>query len=241
MTIRRSSIALSMSIVALISLSAGLTQTANAQNTATAPASSAPAQSVASADPVATAVAAVNPDETVKAQIDAIRAKYKQERDALSPATSADTAAGRPSWTPEQREQLAASEVKEVAEIKATLPAEQQAKFQSAYDAAKLAQASAPILALLSEKLALTEDEKTKVTPIVAEYVGQSQKLRQDSTLDRDARREKQTALWDATKAKIRPLLTSEKQTTLDGITPPRGGRPGTNGGGAPAGTPKPQ
>lgn len=227
---KRYLVAFSVSAAVLIPISTGLTRAVYAQNNATAPAVAGQNPVVPRIDPIVVAVAAVNPTDSVKTQIDGIIEKYRKEREALSPALTTGAQQGRPPFTPEQREKLATLEGKEIAEIKAALPTDQQAKFQTAYDAAKITQTSAPILALLSERLSLTEDEKTKITPIVAEFAEQSQKLRQDSSLDRDARREKQTALWEATKAKIRPLLPTEKQTTLDGITLPRGGRPGGNG-----------
>jgi len=187
-------------------------------------------------DPIAVALAAATVTADEKTQIDVIVEKYQKERDTIVPPPAAGEAAAEPPrWTPPQRAQLDASEAKEVTEIKAVLSPDQQTKFQTAYDTAKITEASTPILAFLTDKLTLTEDELTKVTPIVTDFTQQSLKLRQDTTLDRDARRTKMNSLWDDTKVKIRPLLTPDQQTTLDTLTLPRGSRPG---GAAPTGAP---
>jgi len=239
MIVRPRFLAVSVPVTALIVLATGFTHVVYAQEgtpTTAPPATATLPQTSASAspDPITTGLAAASLTDDQKTQIDTIAEKYRKEREALSPPTTTTTE--RPRLTPKQREQIAASEAREVTEIKAVLTPDQQTKFQTAYDTARVTQASAPTLAVLTEKLSLTEEEKAKVTPIVLEYTGEVLKLREDTTLDRSARQQKMTTLWDTTKAKIRPLLPSEKQTTLDGITSLRGGRPG--GGTPPPSTP---
>ncbi|WP_316792496.1 Spy/CpxP family protein refolding chaperone [Pedobacter frigoris] len=70
----------------------------------------------------------------------------------------------------------------------------------------------------LTEKLKLTEDQKTKVTAIYAEQGASMKKLREEANGDRDAMMASMTKLNDATDAKINALLTDDQKkafTTL--------------------------
>jgi hypothetical protein len=54
-------------------------------------------------------------------------------------------------------------------------------------------------------ELALTEAQKTKVTPILTETTQAMAKVRQDTTIDRREKMNKMADIWGATKDKIRP------------------------------------
>jgi hypothetical protein len=221
-------LAASLTIAALIVAAPMLSPIAIAQTSAPDAGSARPAQ----IDPIAVGLAAASATDAEKSQADAIIKKAVADRDAIVPPAAAGDTSPRTPWTPEQREQLNAIQTKELADIKAVLTSDQQAKFQAAYDTARIARQAAPAVRALDEQVTLTDSEKSKVTPILGDYVEQVQKLRQDTTLDRDARQEKTKTLWDAAKAKIRPLLTADQQTTLDGIDSLRYGRGGGGGGG---------
>jgi len=126
--------------------------------------------------------------------------------------------------TPELRTQVNALQDKEAAEVKALLTPDQQTKFQAAYDAAKAQRGAGGQLASLAQRLSLTDDENTKIAPILLSMGEAMQTLRADTTLDRQTRMQKMTAIWDDAKTKIRPLLTPDQQKTLDDIRSIRGG-----------------
>lgn len=92
----------------------------------------------------------------------------------------------------------------------------------------------------LLQSLDLTDDQKTKVEPIVKEATGEMMKLMEAEPKGPSPEKmEKQKGIVDATKAKIRPLLTPDQQTKLDNYKErrprPGGRRPGGQGGpGAP-------
>ncbi|TKC08766.1 hypothetical protein [Pedobacter frigoris] len=70
----------------------------------------------------------------------------------------------------------------------------------------------------LTEKLKLTEDQKTKVTAIYAEQGASMKKLRGEANGDRDVMMASMTKLNDATDVKITTLLTDDQKkafTTL--------------------------
>ena len=76
------------------------------------------------------------------------------------------------------------------------------------------ARATDMLLNLLSNKLALTDDEKAKIKPIIEAQVAQTQK-------EMEAQRAARQKEMDDTKAKIKPLLTPDQQKQLDAIPLP--------------------
>jgi hypothetical protein len=70
------------------------------------------------------------------------------------------------------------------------------------------------VMAHLSDKLTLTDDEKTKIKPIVQEQIADIQKQMETQ------RQAMQKQIEDA-KAKIRPLLTSDQQKQFDAMPIP--------------------
>jgi Spy/CpxP family protein refolding chaperone len=126
---------------------------------------------------------------------------------------------------------------KQVDDIKASLPADLQAKFQTAYDAAEKNGAAAAGLTEFKrplQTLNLTPDEQAKVDPIAKDSYDKIVALRADSTLKPKDRTEKTETIITDMKAKIRPLLSADKQTQLDTLDlkprPGRGGRRGQGG-----------
>jgi periplasmic protein CpxP/Spy len=75
----------------------------------------------------------------------------------------------------------------------------------------------------LSEALGLTEDQITKIKPIVTEEVAAMAALMQDKNLDREARRAKMTEIRDSFSPKIEALLTPEQKTKWEGLKKMRG------------------
>jgi Spy/CpxP family protein refolding chaperone len=71
-------------------------------------------------------------------------------------------------------------------------------------------------LARLVKALNLTEDQKTKIKPILQEEHTQLKALRADTTLTPEQKKEKMKAIHQDSMAKIRPLLTAEQQQKLD-------------------------
>jgi hypothetical protein len=75
----------------------------------------------------------------------------------------------------------------------------------------------------LSQTLALTDDEKAKIKPIVEQQV-------QDMQKQRDAQRAAMQKQIEDAKAKIKPLLTPDQQKQLDAMPLPGQKPPGDNG-----------
>lgn len=93
---------------------------------------------------------------------------------------------------------------------------------------------------MLAEKLGLTDDQKAKIKPIVEDEMQQARAVREDESLDREARWQKFQEIRKAHNAQIRALLTPDQQKKLDEMReqhgPMRGG-PGSQGGpGGPGG-----
>lgn len=70
----------------------------------------------------------------------------------------------------------------------------------------------------MTEALALTTDQKTKVEPILKTAQEQMTKLRQDQSVQGRERNQKMRAILEETREKIRPLLTPEQQVKLDAM-----------------------
>ena len=70
-------------------------------------------------------------------------------------------------------------------------------------------------LARLQKIVQLTPDQQTKVTPIISNYVDQVVAMRNDSSLQPDARKAKQKELRKECSQQIRSLLTPEQKQAL--------------------------
>ncbi len=219
--------AMGTGIAILIATLTGLNP-ASAQNPATAPSVT---MSGRHENPLALALKAADLTAAQKGLIKPISKKYRDERKAIMQGgmpTGLNTGT-RPKITPELRAKLADSEAREVAEIKAILTPDQAAKFQSAYDSAKLTRAAGTIMTRFTAELTLTPDQQTKITPIMADVETEAAKLRADPILQRRDRATKMAGVWSDAKVKIRPLLTPDQQRILDGMKGLRGGNHGGN------------
>jgi Spy/CpxP family protein refolding chaperone len=73
-------------------------------------------------------------------------------------------------------------------------------------------------LAWLSDKLKLTDDQKSQIKPILEDEHKQLAALREDSSLSREQKHAKFREVHTSTFDKIRPLLTEQQQATLQQI-----------------------
>jgi Spy/CpxP family protein refolding chaperone len=80
----------------------------------------------------------------------------------------------------------------------------------------RAAKAANDRLEQLTTQLSLTDDQKPKVEAILNDEQQAVANLRKDKTLTPEARKEKQKELSDASKEKIRALLTPEQAAKLD-------------------------
>jgi Spy/CpxP family protein refolding chaperone len=79
-------------------------------------------------------------------------------------------------------------------------------------------------LADLSEKLNLTDNQKSKIKPILDDQTSKIHLLKKDSTLSKDDQKAKSKTIRDASSQNIRALLTPDQQKTFDGM-PKKGGK----------------
>ena len=78
----------------------------------------------------------------------------------------------------------------------------------------------------LDEQLKLTDAQKTQITAIWKQSAEQSRALRDDTTLTREARRDKVMAIMKTAHDQVRAVLTPDQQKTFDAMPPePRGRR----------------
>jgi periplasmic protein CpxP/Spy len=68
----------------------------------------------------------------------------------------------------------------------------------------------------LSTELNLTDDQKTKIKPILEEQSKQMQQLRQDSSSPREERRAKMKQIHESTMTQVRPILNADQQKKLE-------------------------
>jgi Spy/CpxP family protein refolding chaperone len=92
-------------------------------------------------------------------------------------------------------------------------------------------------LKMLAEKLSLTEDQKTKIKPIVEDEMQAMKTLRDDTTLDKDAKSAKMQEIRKAHRDQIVAILTPDQQKKFEEIKDDRG--PGGRGPGGLDGPPK--
>ena len=71
-------------------------------------------------------------------------------------------------------------------------------------------------LKVLTEKLALTSDQQTKIKPILQELHDATQKLEQDESMSREERMGKVRASREKADKKIREILNDEQKKKLD-------------------------
>jgi Spy/CpxP family protein refolding chaperone len=73
-------------------------------------------------------------------------------------------------------------------------------------------------LAWLSEKLKLTDEQKSKIKPMLEDEHKQLMALREDSALSRQEKRAKFEEIHASTFDRMRPILTDQQQATLKQI-----------------------
>ena len=98
-------------------------------------------------------------------------------------------------------------------------------------------------LTAMATALSLTEEQKTKLKPILDEQTKQQQALREITSLSDEDRRAKGKTIRDEANAKIKAILTPEQQDKFEKMRqggPRGGGRNGGGGGGRPGGGAKP-
>lgn len=78
----------------------------------------------------------------------------------------------------------------------------------------------------MSETLNLTDDQKTKIKPILEDSSKQIQQLRGDTSLSQEDKRAKMQQIHENTMSQIKPILTSDQQKKLESMHE-RGGRGG--------------
>jgi len=94
---------------------------------------------------------------------------------------------------------------------------------------------------MLTDRLKLTPDQVTKITPILADQQTQMTALRGDSSLSQDDRMAKMMKIRTDSTTKINAVLTPDQQTEykkMQAEMMQRGPGGGGGGGGAPAGPP---
>jgi hypothetical protein len=164
--------------------------------------------------PAVVAFKAVNPTPEQQTKFDALQTKMRDEMMALRGQGDA-------------RDKMQTMNAKFQDDIEALLTPEQKKTYTL-----ELAKAQGNLLGQI-ESLELTKDELDKVRPLVRDTQRDLRGLQGDLTPE-DRKTKTDTLLKDL-KAKIRPLLTAEKQTKLDALelktAPARGGRGGFGGG----------
>lgn len=78
----------------------------------------------------------------------------------------------------------------------------------------------------MGEELKLTAEQKEKLKPILEAEREKMTKLREDTSLSQEQRREKYREISDATFAKVKPILTTEQQEKWKKLREERRGRP---------------
>lgn len=76
-------------------------------------------------------------------------------------------------------------------------------------------------LQALAKELNLTAEQKEKVGALLKQQAEQGRALREDTSLNREQKREKMEAMRKASRAQIRALLTPEQQAKYDALPQP--------------------
>ena len=88
----------------------------------------------------------------------------------------------------------------------------------------------------LSKRLKLTDDEKSKIMPILQDQAQQMQSLRQDTSMSPQDRRAKFQQIHQNTMSQIRPILDENQQKKFDKMMKEREQHRMEHGGGGPGG-----
>jgi hypothetical protein len=199
-----------VSVVALVGLGLVMTGTANAQDQGQRPQrgqgrGQGQGGRVQLGQAMATAFKSVSPTEDQQKKFDELNTKFRQDLMGLRQSAGDDRQA--------LGQKMRDLNDKFRTDVNALLTAEQKPKFEEA-----LRRAQNPTLADRLAELNLTDEQKEKIKPIAEAAQAEVAKLRQDQSLDQQARREKTTQIVTDFKAKVRPILTAEQQTKLDGL-----------------------
>lgn len=204
----------------------------------TVPASTSGGKRVMRANPVTEALKGLELTTDQKSKIKEIRAQSRKDIAAVTDRRS-----------PEGMAKVRDINKKQVDDIKASLPADLQTRFQTAYDAAvaKSPAGGAGVPEALGLRdfkaplavLNLTPAEQAKVDPIARDAYDKIVEMRKDRTLKRADRSSKTETIITDMKTQVRPLLTTAQQTQLDTLdlkpkNAPGGGRRRLGAGGAP-------
>jgi hypothetical protein len=88
----------------------------------------------------------------------------------------------------------------------------------------------------LSKRLKLTDDEKSKIMPILQDQAQQMQSLRQDTSMSPQDRRAKFQQIHQNTMSQIRPILDESQQKKFDKMMKEQEQRRVEHQGGGPGG-----
>lgn len=80
-------------------------------------------------------------------------------------------------------------------------------------------------LEMMAKHLNLTDDQKAQIKPILEEQQTKMQALRDDTSLDREAKMPKMREIMEDTNTKIKPILTEDQQKKLADMRPKGPGR----------------
>jgi len=83
----------------------------------------------------------------------------------------------------------------------------------------------------LTKKLDLTDDQQTKLKPILEDQHKQMEQIHNDSSLSRDDRFSKMQQVWQTTDTQIKALLTPDQQKKFDQMRQEQRGRMMEHGG----------
>jgi Spy/CpxP family protein refolding chaperone len=87
----------------------------------------------------------------------------------------------------------------------------------------------------MSQMLALTDDQKAKIKPLLEDEFKQYEELQQDKALAPEERMKKFREVRESMQAKIKPILTAEQQQKLESRQRPPQRKPAVPGAPAPA------
>jgi Spy/CpxP family protein refolding chaperone len=112
--------------------------------------------------------------------------------------------------------------------INATLTPEQQKKFaeMKGEAAGRIRDEVKSRLAMLAEKLNLTDDQKTAIRPILVAEVNDIRGVMQDKSLSKEQRQTKIAAIRESSRKEINKVLTPEQQAKLAELKKERQNRP---------------
>jgi Spy/CpxP family protein refolding chaperone len=74
------------------------------------------------------------------------------------------------------------------------------------------------VVAKMSEKLNLTADQKTQITPIIADRQQKMEALRGDTSMDRREKGQKMRAIYEDSDTKIKAVLTGDQKQKYEAM-----------------------